>query len=57
MSAMYSPITGIFNVTIFCKIITKIAVIIVIPMPIPTPLKIPAIKFLTIISFLLPQNI
>ena len=54
ISAIYSPITGIFKVTMCLNSIIKIAVIIVTPIPIPTPLKIPASKFLFIISFLLP---
>ncbi len=57
ISAIYSPITGIFKVTIFFKNNTSIAVTIVTPIPIPTPLNIPAIKFLFIISFLLPKYI
>lgn len=55
ISAIYSPIIGIFNVTILFNNTTKIDVTIVIPIPIPTPLKIPASKFLFIISFLLPE--
>ena len=55
ISAIYSPITGIFRVTIFCSKITNMAVIIVTPIPIPTPLKMPAKKFRFIISFLFPK--
>ena len=56
ISAIYSPIIGIFSVTIFCKSIISIAVITVTPIPIPIPLNIPAIKFLIIISFLFPNK-
>lgn len=55
MSAIYSPITGIFRVTIFFNNIISIAVTIVTPIPIPTPLAIPASKFRFMISFLLPK--
>ena len=57
ISAIYSPITGMFKVTIFFSNITNTAVTMVTPIPIPTPLNIPAIKFLFIISFLFPQYI
>ena len=45
MSAINSPITGIFNATIFCSNINKIAVINVTPIPIPIPLNMPLEKF------------
>ena len=55
MSAIYSPMIGMFSITIFCNKIPNMAVMIVTPIPIPTPLAIPANKFRFMISFLSPQ--